>query len=36
MLHRSKENGHPCLFSDFRGNCFTFSPLRYWLYVCHI
>ena len=28
MLNSSGENGHPCLFPDFRGNAFNFSPLR--------
>jgi hypothetical protein len=27
MLNRSGDSGHPCLFPDFRGNGFTFSPL---------
>ena len=28
MLNNSGESGHPCLFPDFRGNAFYFSPLR--------
>ena len=32
MLNNSGESGHLCLFSDFRGNAFSFSPLRI-LYV---
>ena len=28
MLNSSGERGHPCLVSDFRGNAFSFSPLR--------
>ena len=28
MLNSSDESGHPCLVSDFRGNAFSFSPLR--------
>ena len=28
MLNSSGESGHPCLFPDFRGNAFNFSPLR--------
>ena len=28
ILNSSGESGHPCLVSDFRGNAFTFSPLR--------
>ena len=28
MLNSSGESGHPCLVPDFRGNAFTFSPLR--------
>ena len=28
MLNSSSESGHPCLVPDFRGNAFTFSPLR--------
>ena len=27
MLNSSGESGHPCLFPDFRGNAFNFSPL---------
>ena len=27
MLNSSGESGHSCLFSDFRGNAFSFSPL---------
>ena len=39
MLNRSGESGHPCLVPDFRGNAFSFSPLRVMLaglWVCHI
>ena len=28
MLNNSGESGHPCLVPDFRGNAFSFSPLR--------
>ena len=28
MLNSSGESGHPCLFPDFRGNAYNFSPLR--------
>ena len=28
MLNSSGERGHPCLVPDFRGNAFSFSPLR--------
>ena len=28
MLYSSGESGHPCLVPDFRGNAFSFSPLR--------
>ncbi|XP_055285409.1 Rieske domain-containing protein isoform X1 [Moschus berezovskii] len=28
MLKSSGESGHPCLVPDFRGNAFSFSPLR--------
>ena len=28
ILKNSGESGHPCLFPDFRGNAFNFSPLR--------
>ena len=28
MLNNSGESGHPCLLPDFRGNAFSFSPLR--------
>ena len=40
MLNSSDESGHPCLVPDFRGNAFTFSPLRImfavglWLLLC--
>ena len=27
-LNSSGESGHPCLVPDFRGNAFSFSPLR--------
>ena len=28
MLNSSGESVHPCLVPDFRGNAFSFSPLR--------
>ena len=28
MLNSSGESEHPCIFPDFRGNTFSFSPLR--------
>ena len=28
MMNSSSESGHPCLVPDFRGNAFSFSPLR--------
>ena len=28
MLNSSGESEHPCLIPDFRGNAFSFSPLR--------
>ena len=28
MLKSSGESGHSCLVPDFRGNAFSFSPLR--------
>ena len=28
MLNSTGESGHPCLVPDFRGNAFSFSPLR--------
>ena len=28
MLNSSGEGRHPCLVPDFRGNAFSFSPLR--------
>ena len=28
MLNSRGESGHPCLVPDFRGNAFSFSPLR--------
>ena len=28
LLNSSGESGRPCLVSDFRGNAFSFSPLR--------
>ena len=28
ILNNSGENGHPYLVPDFRGNAFSFSPLR--------
>ena len=42
MLNSSGESGQPCLVPDFRGNVFSFSPLRIlfagvyhiWLFLC--
>ena len=28
MSNSSGESGHPCLVPEFRGNAFSFSPLR--------
>ena len=28
MLNSNGESRHPCIFPDFRGNAFNFSPLR--------
>ena len=28
MLNSSGDSGQPCLVPDFRGNAFSFSPLR--------
>ena len=28
IVNSSGESGHPCLFPDFRGNAFKFSPLK--------
>ena len=28
MLNSRAKSGHPCLFPDFKGNPFNFSPLR--------
>ena len=28
ILNNSGQSGHPCLVPDFRGNAFSFSPLR--------
>ena len=28
VLNSSGESGHPCLVPDFRGNAFSFLPLR--------
>ena len=28
LLNSSGESGHPCLVPDFRGNAFSFSPLK--------
>jgi hypothetical protein len=33
-LNRSGLSGHPCLVPDFRGNCFSFSPLIMMLASC--
>ena len=33
MLNSCGESGHPCLVPDFKGNAFTFSPLRVMLAV---
>ena len=37
MLNNSGESGHPCPVPDFRGNAFSFSPLRMMFAVgfCH-
>jgi hypothetical protein len=32
-LNRSGDSGHPCLIPDFRGNCFSFSPLSMMLTI---
>ena len=29
MLNRRAESGNPCLFPDFKGNAFSFSPLLF-------
>jgi len=34
ILNSSCESGHSCLFPDFRGNAFNFSPLRMMFAVC--
>ena len=39
MLNSSGQSGHPCLVPDFRGNVFSFSPLKVMLavglsYIC--
>ena len=34
MLNSSGESGHPCLFPDFMGNAFNFSPLKIKYAVC--
>ena len=34
MLNSSGESRHPCLIPDFRGNAFSFSPLRTMFAVC--
>ena len=36
MLNSSGENGHPCLFPDFRGNAFNSSPLRIMFTVGYV
>ena len=28
MVNNNGKSGHPCLVPDFRGNAFSFSPLR--------
>ena len=33
MLNKSGKSGQPCLVPDFRGNGFSFSPLRMMLAV---
>jgi hypothetical protein len=33
MLNRSGNSGHPCLFPDFKGNGFSFSPLSMMLAI---
>ena len=35
ILNSSGESGHPCLISDFRGNAFSFAPLRIMFAVGH-
>jgi hypothetical protein len=32
-LERSGDSGHPCFVLDFRGNCFSFSPLSVMLAI---
>ena len=34
ILNNTGESGHPCLVPDFRGNAFSFSPLRIMSAVC--
>ena len=36
MLNSSGESGHPCLVPEFRGNAFSFFPLRIMFAVYHI
>ena len=42
MLNRSGKSGHPCLVPDFKGDAFSFSPLRIMfavglsLYACFL
>jgi hypothetical protein len=33
LLNRSGNSGHPSYVSDFRGNCFSFSPLSMMLAI---
>ena len=33
MLNKSDDSGHSCIVSDFRGNAYSFSPLRMILAV---
>jgi hypothetical protein len=33
ISNRSGDSGHPCFIRDFRGNGFSFSPLRMMLAV---
>ena len=36
MLNNSDESGHPSLVPDFKGNAFSFSPLRIMFAVCYM
>jgi hypothetical protein len=33
MLNRSRDSGHPCFVSNFRGNAFSFYPLSMMLAI---